>query len=63
MARLGREVEKVKIALSTHHESAIWLDELFPSMSFRHVFTRAQFEDLTASLVCPLTMGKVYRLA
>ena len=55
MSRLGREVEKAKIALSTHQDTTIWLDELCPGMNIRQFLTRAQFEEMTESLVCALS--------
>lgn len=51
MARLDWEVEKAKIALSTHEDTTIWLDELWPGINLRQIFTRAQFEEMTESLV------------
>lgn len=59
MARLSREVGKAKIALSTHQETVIRLDGLLPSVNVRQFFTRAQFEEITESLVNPPTSAGI----
>jgi heat shock protein 5 len=50
MAKLRREVEKAKRALSSTHQVKVEIDSLFDGEDFSETLTRAKFEELNADL-------------
>jgi heat shock protein 5 len=58
IAKLRREVEKAKRAVSSTHQARIEVESLFEGIDFSETFTRARFEDLNADLF-KKTLGPV----
>jgi len=50
LAKLKREVERAKVALSSAFQTSIELDNFYEGVDFRETLTRARFEELNADL-------------
>jgi heat shock protein 5 len=61
LAKLRREIEKAKRALSTVHQTQVEIESLIDGEDFSETLTRARFEDLNADLF-KKTLGPVQKV-